>query len=99
MAQSFACDYRRYFKNSYLYQVSKPEVNDEAMNHESAPLISIIIAVFNGKTTLQQCIDSVAQQTYPNKELIVIDGGSEDGTVDLLNANGGQDRLLDFGAG
>jgi glycosyltransferase involved in cell wall biosynthesis len=63
-------------------------VNDEAMNHESVPFISIIVAVFNGKTTLQQCLDSVAQQSYPNKELIVIDGGSEDGTVDLLNANG-----------
>jgi glycosyltransferase involved in cell wall biosynthesis len=56
-------------------------------SHESSPLISIIIAVFNGRATLQQCIDSVAQQTYPNKELIVIDGGSTDGTVDLLRAN------------
>jgi len=57
------------------------------MSHESAPLISIIVAVFNGVKTLQQCIDSVAKQTYPNKELIIIDGGSSDGTVNLLNAN------------
>ena len=59
----------------------------ESMNHESSPLISTIVAVFNGKATLQQCIDSVAQQTYPNKELIVIDGGSKDGTVELLKEN------------
>lgn len=57
------------------------------MSHDPEPLISIIVAVFNGKATLRQCIDSVAQQTYPNKELIVIDGGSTDGTVDLLRAN------------
>jgi glycosyltransferase involved in cell wall biosynthesis len=57
------------------------------MYHKSAPLISIIVAVFNGVKTLQQCIDSVAQQTYPNKELIIIDGGSKDTTVDLLKAN------------
>lgn len=57
------------------------------MNHYTAPSISVIVAVFNGAKTLQQCIDSVAQQTYPNKELIVIDGGSTDGTVDLLKAN------------
>ena len=57
------------------------------MNQESAPLISIIVAVFNGDPTLQQCIDSVAQQTYPNKELIIIDGGSKDGTVELLERN------------
>ena len=49
--------------------------------------ISIIVAVYNCATTLQQCIDSVAQQTYPNKELIIIDGGSNDGTVKLLEAN------------
>ena len=57
------------------------------MNIKPAPLITIIIAVFNGAKTLQQCIDSLAQQSYPNKELIIIDGGSKDGTVDLLKAN------------
>jgi glycosyltransferase involved in cell wall biosynthesis len=57
------------------------------MSHATSPLISVIVAVFNGRATLQQCIDSVAQQTYPNRELVVIDGGSEDGTVDLLKAN------------
>lgn len=57
------------------------------MNNRSAPLITIIVAVFNGAKTLQQCIDSVVQQTYKNKQLIIIDGGSTDGTVDLLKAN------------
>jgi Glycosyltransferases involved in cell wall biogenesis len=57
------------------------------MSHKSSPLISIIVAVFNGAKTLQQCIDSVAQQSYANKELIIIDGGSKDGTVALLEAN------------
>lgn len=53
----------------------------------ASPLISIIIAVFNGAKTLQQCIDSIAQQIYANKELIIIDGGSTDTTLELLNAN------------
>ena len=56
------------------------------------PLLTVIVAVFNGAATLQQCIDSVARQTYPNKELIIIDGGSRDGTVDLLEANREQIR-------
>jgi glycosyltransferase involved in cell wall biosynthesis len=54
---------------------------------EEAPLISVIVAVFNGAKTLQGCIDSVAGQTYPRKELIVIDGASTDGTVDVIKAN------------
>lgn len=57
------------------------------MSQVPPPIISIIVAVFNGKATLQQCIDSVAQQSYPNKELIVIDGGSIDGSVEILKAN------------
>ena len=51
------------------------------------PLISIIVAVYNGEKTLQRCIDSVSNQTYPHKELIIIDGGSTDGTVDILQTN------------
>lgn len=56
------------------------------VSHEH-PSVSVIVAVFNGVATLQHCIDSVAQQTYPPKELVIIDGGSNDGTVELLEAN------------
>lgn len=57
------------------------------MSHTLAPKISIIIAVYNGSKTIQQCIDSVWQQSYQNKELIIIDGGSKDATVEMLKAN------------
>lgn len=55
------------------------------------PLISVIIAVYNGAKTLQRCIDSVSDQTYPNKELIIIDGGSTDGTIEIIRSN--QDKI------
>ena len=57
------------------------------MSQNSNPLITIIIAVFNGNETLQQSIKSITEQTYPNIQLIIIDGGSTDGTVELLQAN------------
>ena len=54
------------------------------------PLLSVIVAVYNGQATLQQCMDSVAEQTYPHKELIVCDGASTDGTAGLLVKNSGK---------
>ena len=49
--------------------------------------ISVIVAVYNAASTLQQCIDSVTSQTYSNRELIIWDGGSTDGTLEILRAN------------
>ena len=54
---------------------------------EAEPLISVVVAVFNGVETLTRCIDSVSRQTYNNRELIVMDGGSVDGTRDLIERN------------
>ena len=56
----------------------------DASSYDGWPLIAVIVAVYNNVDTLQQCIDSVAAQTYPNVELIVIDGASSDGTRDVL---------------
>ena len=48
------------------------------------PLISVITVVFNGAKTLRDTIESVAIQSYENVEHIVLDGGSTDGTVEIL---------------
>lgn len=48
------------------------------------PLVSIITPVFNGEKTLEHTIRSVLDQTYDNIEYIVIDGGSTDGTIDII---------------
>lgn len=55
--------------------------------HITQPKIAIIVAVYKGAKTLQLCIDSIASQNYLNKELIIIDGGSTDGTINLLKKN------------
>jgi len=49
-----------------------------------APLISIITVVRNGAKTIEQTIKSILGQNYSKIEYIVIDGGSTDGTLDII---------------
>ncbi|TDY13591.1 glycosyltransferase family 2 protein [Meridianimaribacter flavus] len=51
------------------------------------PKISIITVVYNGEAYLQQTINSIKKQTYKNVEYIIIDGGSTDKTIDIINDN------------
>jgi glycosyltransferase involved in cell wall biosynthesis len=48
------------------------------------PLITVITVVLNGARHLRECIESVLAQTYPNVEHVILDGGSTDGTLEIL---------------
>lgn len=52
----------------------------------SQPLVSVVMPSYNQVGFIEAAIRSVLEQDYPNIELIVADGGSDDGTVDLLKA-------------
>ena len=54
----------------------------------SAPQISIITVVYNAAPQLQRTIDSVVSQDYPYLEYIVVDGGSTDGSRQLIASYG-----------
>lgn len=53
-------------------------------SNDKQPLITIITAVYNGDKYLEEMILSVLNQKYNNVELIIIDGGSTDGTLRIL---------------
>ncbi len=53
----------------------------------TAPMFSIIVPALNAADTLGACIDSVVGQTCTDFELVLVDGGSTDGTVDIANSS------------
>ncbi len=59
-----------------------------------APRISVITAVFNNRDCVSDAIDSILGQTCSNIEVVVIDGGSTDGTLDVLRSYDGRLGVL-----
>lgn len=62
-------------------------------SEEDNPLITIVTVVFNGEQFLEETILSVINQTYDNVEYIIIDGGSTDGTLDIIRK---YERAIDY---
>jgi glycosyltransferase involved in cell wall biosynthesis len=54
----------------------------------TAPLVSVVMPVYNGRAFLAQAVESVLAQTCQSIELIAVDDGSSDGSADLLAAYG-----------
>lgn len=51
---------------------------------EKSPYVSVVIPTYNSVKTITETLESVRNQTYLNYEIIVVDDGSTDGTIDLL---------------
>lgn len=52
----------------------------------SSPLVSIVLPTYNGSRYINTSIRSCLEQTYKNIEVIVVDGGSTDGTLDIIRS-------------
>ncbi|MDR9425925.1 MAG: glycosyltransferase family 2 protein [Marinobacter sp.] len=52
---------------------------------EALPKVSIVTVCYNSAKTIADTLGSVRSQTYPNIEHIVVDGGSDDGTMDMVS--------------
>ena len=67
----------------------KKKAGNNNKTRPGLPLISIITVVLNEKDLVSRAIRGVRNQTYPYKQHIIIDGGSTDGTLNILKKNAG----------
>ena len=52
--------------------------------HENSPLVSIGIALYNGAEYITETLNSINNQTYSNIEIIIVDDGSKDDSLEQL---------------
>jgi len=49
----------------------------------SDPIVSFIVPYYNHNAYIAQCLDSILADSYPNKEIVIIDDGSTEPTINL----------------
>lgn len=59
---------------------------EEARGSGRCPLVSILVPAYNHESFIGEALDSLMNQSYPNLELLLIDDGSSDGTVKIIDS-------------
>ena len=77
-------------KGGYVTQL--PETTESLPEH--APLVSVIIPARNEADNIEECVNSILAQDYPNLEIIVVDDRSQDGTGEILKSIADTDSRL-----
>jgi glycosyltransferase involved in cell wall biosynthesis len=65
-------------------QTKSNETELKKFDNHNMPVVSIITSCLNSENMIERTIQSVIDQTYPNIEYIIIDGGSTDRTLDII---------------
>lgn len=78
------------FKDYSDFRARHSKAPSQAAPSKTLPLVTYITVCFNRELTIQRAIDSILSQTDRDFEIVVIDGGSKDKTLELLKAYGNQ---------
>ncbi|MHA1721047.1 MAG: glycosyltransferase [Promethearchaeota archaeon] len=77
-----------FFHLIYLIFNDHKELPIETSIHNENPLVSIIVPTLNEENNISKCLTSLKKIEYPNKEIIVVDGGSKDRTIEIAKSFG-----------
>jgi len=69
-------------------------IDAEAADRESEPLVSCVIPNYNGAAWVGEAVESCLAQTYPRKEVVVVDDGSRDQSLHVLKGFAGRIRIV-----
>lgn len=64
------------------------------MNKKNYPLVSIIVPAYNTDRFIEACLDSLVKQSYREIEIIIIDDGSTDGTLNIIDEFAKKDKRI-----
>lgn len=82
-----------------MTRIHEEHLRGEQMTADSRDkLVSIIILTYNNEKDLAECIPSIYDQTYKNFELLIVDNGSTDGTVEFIKTHYPEIKLVETGA-
>lgn len=65
-----------------------------SLPHTYAPMISILVPIYNTSAYLEKCLDSVVRQTFEDIEIICVDDGSMDNSAQILRRYAEQDKRV-----
>jgi chlorobactene glucosyltransferase len=72
-----------------------PALPENSASTPSSPIVSIILPVRNQANTVSECVTSLVGLDYPQKEIIIVDGNSTDGTQGILKTFDGKIKLVE----
>ena len=71
------------FNLIYLILKDRKDLPIKISKNDVNPLVSIIVPTLNEENNISRCLSSLEKIEYPNKEIIVVNGGSKDRTVEI----------------
>ena len=78
--------------SNWPVEIHRDQVRE--MSKPKSPLVSVIVPVYNGQETACRAVDSALEQTYLEREIIVVDDGSTDSSLELLRGYGRRIQLI-----